>query len=167
MKQASPNRTQKKESLSGKGLLVVYVENTNTFNKKTEYFREMSDIIASTANKYYFSAGHHEQKNKKPTGQIKFLVVTIKHLNKNQSYNILYVNKCECTSSIVPIAQFHLQYFLYSQITQQYIITSFNKESKFASCVVTVNDEHMKPRVTKKAQGLNIQRVYAPIFLKL
>ena len=43
----------------------------------------MSDIITSTANKYYFSAGHHEQKNKKSTGQIKFLVVTIKHLNKN------------------------------------------------------------------------------------
>ena len=154
MKQASPNRTQKKESLSGKGLLVIYSENTNTFNKKTGYFREMSDIITSAANKYDFSAGHHEQKNKKPTGQIKFLAVTIKqHLNKNQSYNILYVNKCECISLIVPIAQFHLQDFLYSQITQQYIITSFHKESKFAFCVVTVNDEHLKPRVTKKRRG--------------
>ena len=32
----------------------------------------------SAANKYYTSAGHHEQKNKKTTGQIKFLAVTIK-----------------------------------------------------------------------------------------
>ena len=30
------------------------------------------------ANKYYFSADHHEQKNKKTTSQIKFLAVTIK-----------------------------------------------------------------------------------------
>ena len=28
--------------------------------------------------KYYSSAGHHEQKNKKTTSQIKFLTVTIK-----------------------------------------------------------------------------------------
>ena len=34
--------------------------------------------IISAANKYYSSAGHHEQKNKKTTGQIKFSVVTIK-----------------------------------------------------------------------------------------
>ena len=33
---------------------------------------------ASTANKYYFSARHNEQKNKKTIGQIKFSVVTIK-----------------------------------------------------------------------------------------
>ena len=32
----------------------------------------------STANKYSSSAGQHEQKNKKTTGQINFLVVTIK-----------------------------------------------------------------------------------------
>ena len=32
---------------------------------------------SSTANKYYFSVGHHEQK-KKNTSQIKFLMVTIK-----------------------------------------------------------------------------------------
>ena len=32
----------------------------------------------SAANKYYSSAGHHEQKNKITTGQIKFLAVTIK-----------------------------------------------------------------------------------------
>ena len=34
--------------------------------------------IISAANKYYSSAGHHEQKNKKTTVQIKFLAVTIK-----------------------------------------------------------------------------------------
>ena len=34
--------------------------------------------ISSAANKYYSFAGHHEQKNKKTTGEIKFSVVTIK-----------------------------------------------------------------------------------------
>ena len=34
-------------------------------------------LLCSTANKYS-SAGHHEQKNKKTTSQIKFLAVTIK-----------------------------------------------------------------------------------------
>ena len=32
----------------------------------------------SAANKYYSSAGHNEQKNKKITSQIEFLAVTIK-----------------------------------------------------------------------------------------
>ena len=36
------------------------------------------DPCGSTANKYYPSAGHHEEKNKKATGQIKFSAVTIK-----------------------------------------------------------------------------------------
>ena len=36
------------------------------------------NIYTSTANKYYPSAGHHEKKNKKTTGQKFFLVVTIK-----------------------------------------------------------------------------------------
>ena len=36
-------------------------------------------IDTSAANKYYSSAGHHEQKNNKTTIQIKFLVVTIQH----------------------------------------------------------------------------------------
>ena len=35
-------------------------------------------ILSSAANKDYSSAGHHEQKNKKTTGQIKFLAITIK-----------------------------------------------------------------------------------------
>ena len=34
--------------------------------------------MSSAANKYYFSAGHHEQKNQKNTGQIQFLPITIK-----------------------------------------------------------------------------------------
>ena len=35
-------------------------------------------VVISTAHKYYFSASHYEQKNKKPSSQIKFLAVTIK-----------------------------------------------------------------------------------------
>ena len=35
-------------------------------------------LKVSAANKYCSSAGHHEQKNKKTTGQIKFSAVTIK-----------------------------------------------------------------------------------------
>ena len=34
--------------------------------------------ISSTANKYYSSAGHHEQKNKKTIGQVIFSAATIK-----------------------------------------------------------------------------------------
>ena len=34
--------------------------------------------LSSTANKFYSSASHHEQKNKKTTGQIKFSAVTVK-----------------------------------------------------------------------------------------
>ena len=34
--------------------------------------------MTSAANKYYFSAGHHRQKIKKTTGQIKFSTVTRK-----------------------------------------------------------------------------------------
>ena len=32
----------------------------------------------NAANKYYFSAGHHEQESQKTTAQIKFSAVTIK-----------------------------------------------------------------------------------------
>ena len=35
-------------------------------------------LFTSAANKYYFSASHHKQENKKTANQIKFLVVTIK-----------------------------------------------------------------------------------------
>ena len=35
----------------------------------------------SAAREYYSSAGHHEHKNKKTTGQINFLAVTIKQQN--------------------------------------------------------------------------------------
>ena len=34
--------------------------------------------VSNAANKYYSSVGHHEQKDKKTTGQIKFLAVTVK-----------------------------------------------------------------------------------------
>ena len=39
-------------------------------------------MMRSAANKYYSSAGHHEQKIKKTTGQIKFLAVTKKTTTK-------------------------------------------------------------------------------------
>ena len=35
-------------------------------------------VVISTAHKHYFSASHHEQKNKKRSSQIRFLAVTIK-----------------------------------------------------------------------------------------
>ena len=47
----------------------------NTIKKPITYNLQN---ICSTANKYYSSAGHHEQKNKKITSQIKFSAVTIK-----------------------------------------------------------------------------------------
>ena len=47
-------------------------------------------LATSTANKYYFPAGHHEQKNKKTTGQIKFSVVTIKQWIKLVLQHSLY-----------------------------------------------------------------------------
>ena len=37
-----------------------------------------AERCTSAANKYYLSAGHHEQENKKTTSQIKFSAVTIK-----------------------------------------------------------------------------------------
>ena len=39
---------------------------------------DVAKWIITTANKYYSSVGHHDQKNKKTTGQIKFLAVTMK-----------------------------------------------------------------------------------------
>ena len=62
--------------------------------------RQYNDCNTSTANKYYSSVDHHEQKNKRTTGQIKFLAVTI-----NQGKKI----------NDIAVAQFHLQYFLCSQ----------------------------------------------------
>ena len=62
------------------------VSNTNTSTPKPAKFLSkllsplcQSDRVrSSAANKYLSSAGHHEQKNKTTTGQIKFSVVTIK-----------------------------------------------------------------------------------------
>ena len=47
------------------------------FLEKHADFHQIETFI-SAANKYYSSAGHHEQKNKKTTGQIKFSAVTIR-----------------------------------------------------------------------------------------
>ena len=64
--------------------------------------RLYTDDMCSTANKYYSSVGHHEQKNKKTTCQIKFLAVPI----KQQSYSIVHVNKCKCCHCIVSYTVF-------------------------------------------------------------
>ena len=48
------------------------------FGEKIRFSKICLPELLSASNKYYSSAGHHEQKNKKTTGQIKFLAVTIK-----------------------------------------------------------------------------------------
>ena len=61
----------------------------------------------SVANKYYFTAGHHEQKNAKITGQIKFTAIKIKQRMKLVlrhfsivKMNLMYWFKCcRCTVS--------------------------------------------------------------------
>ena len=60
-------------------------------DKKNLYMTAATPLVNSTANKYYSSASHHEQKNKKTTGQIKFSVVTVKQWKK---LHFLYVNEC-------------------------------------------------------------------------
>ena len=56
---------------------------------------EFYGVICSAANKFYSLASHHEQKNTKTTGQIKFLVVTIKQQIKlvwrHSLFFILYI----------------------------------------------------------------------------
>ena len=92
----------------------------------------------NAANKYYSSAGHHEQKNKETVSQIKVLVVTIKQIKLDLQHslfsydilNLMYWFKC------YTISQFHLQYYLSSQRTQQYIISSFDKESNDCKCLL-------------------------------
>ena len=44
--------------------------------------------IYSAANKYYSSTDHHEQKNEKSIGQIKFSVVTIKYKSRHRRGSI-------------------------------------------------------------------------------
>ena len=82
----------------------------------SELWKSIYDEVISTANKYYSSASHHEQKNKKTTSQIKFLAVTIKQQIKLVLRHSLCKN--ECIGPSVAVAQFHLQYFLSNQITQ-------------------------------------------------
>ena len=53
-------------------------ERQRYWNGKVGRLVKVHQVRASAANKYYFSAGHHEQKNKKTTGQIKFSAVKIK-----------------------------------------------------------------------------------------
>ena len=61
----------------------------------------------STANKYS-SSGRHEQKNKKTTGQIKFLAVTI----KQQIKLVLHHSLCKWINVLVQVLPFHS--FIYS-----------------------------------------------------
>ena len=98
--------------------------------------KKYSILIA--ANKYYSSAGHHEQKNKKTTGQIKFLVVTIKQRIKLVLQYSLCKNEFNVLAQVLPL-QFHLQYFLSSQITHNNILLQLlNKEFKDWKCLLFV-----------------------------
>ena len=93
--------------------------------KKRFHYRQLSYFkkaynLCSAAYKYYFCAGHHEQKNQKTTVQIKFSAATLNYQIKRLN-DIPYVNKCQCFGSSVAVAQFHL-YFLSSQITHNSIL---------------------------------------------
>ena len=79
------------------------------------------------------------------------MVVTI----KQQIKLVLWHSLCKwiwCIGSSVAVTQFHIQYFLSSQIIQ-YIITSKNPMTTSALCAATINDEHMKPTFTRKHRG--------------
>ena len=109
--------------------------NLNTLDKPLGHrvnVTSFSHIYSISSNKYCSSDSHHEWKNKKTTGQIKFLAVAIKQQIKLVlSCNILYVKinlmywfKCSCCT--VSSSAFSAL----SNHTYQYIITSFNKEPK-------------------------------------
>ena len=75
----------------------------------------------SAANKYYFSASHHEQKNKKTTGQIRSSAVTIKQQIK------LFLQHSQCKNEFNVLVQVLscmvcLQYFLASLTTHNNIL---------------------------------------------
>ena len=116
------------------------------------------------ANKYYFSADDHEQKNKKTTSQIKFLAVTIKQqiklvlqhlINSLKACNFVKKETLEqvfsCEFCEISKSTFLIEHLVAASMywfkcyhctvsstvfpiqlknTQEYIITSFNKESK-------------------------------------
>ena len=80
--------------------------------KKKNIIREERNIkyfhrFTSAANKYS-SAGHHEQKNEKTTGQIKFSAVIIRQQIKLVLQHSLHkknvnVKCCRCTGSLCSI----------------------------------------------------------------
>ena len=57
-----------------KGTITVTDADNDAYDKKLAF----RNNAPSAANKYYSSTGHHEQKNKKTTGQITFSAVIIK-----------------------------------------------------------------------------------------
>ena len=74
------NKKETNESLKEKLLLKHFLDHCC---KQPTYFLfvkkcGITECTTSAANKYYSTASHHEQKNKKTTGQIEFLGVTIK-----------------------------------------------------------------------------------------
>ena len=60
----------------------------------------------SAANKYYSFLGHHEQKNKKTTDQIKFLAVTIKQSIKLVLRHSLCKNEFNALVQVLPLHSF-------------------------------------------------------------
>ena len=79
-------------------------------------FTDKKALAISAANKYCSFACHHEQRNKKTTGQIKFLAVTIKQQIKLILWGSLCKTEYNVLVEVLPL-QFHLQYFLSSQTT--------------------------------------------------
>ena len=74
----------------------------------TRMARKTNNIYRA-ANKYYSSAGHHEQKNQKITGQIKFLAVAVKQRIK------LVLRHSLCKNEFNVLVQvFLLHSFIYS-----------------------------------------------------
>ena len=76
----------------------------------------------SAANKYHSPAVHHEQGKKKfflKEGQIKFLAVTIKQQIKLVLQHSLSKNEF---NALCVVAQFHLQYFMSSQVTHNNVL---------------------------------------------
>ena len=62
--------------------------------------------LFSAANEYYSSAGHYEQKNKKSTGQIKFLAVTLKQRIKLDLQHSLCKNEFNVLVPVTPLHSF-------------------------------------------------------------
>ena len=92
-------------------------------------------VNGRAANEYYSSAGHHEWKNKKTTGQIKLSAVTRKQQIKLVLRHSLYKNEFNVLVQVLPL----------HSLTRSPGTTSV--------CFLCSNDEYTKPRFTRKHRG--------------